>query len=67
MELLGLMFNRRARRAVRGLAVLRHSYEHLLMTAVVEGSLEVRRSYYQDYVDALEIIGTRAEWVAKAL
>jgi hypothetical protein len=67
MELLGLVFNRRVRRAVRGLEVLRRSYEHLLVTAVLEGSLEVRRSYYQDYVDALEIIGARAEWVAKAL
>ena len=66
-ELTVLLFSKRARRAVHGLVVLRRSYEHVLLMAALEGARDVPRPYYQDYVDALDIIGARAEWIARAL
>jgi hypothetical protein len=62
-----LLFNSRARQAVYGLSLLRRTYGHILVMAALEGSRDVPRPYYQDYVDALEIISGRAEWIAKAL
>jgi hypothetical protein len=67
MKLYALVCDRRGRRALQGLPVLRRTYEHVSVMATLEGAREVRRPYYQDYVDALEIIGVRAEWIAKAL
>jgi hypothetical protein len=64
---LRLLFNRRARQAVRGVVMLRRAHEYVLVMAALEGSRDVRRPYYEDYVDALEILGTRALLVAKAL
>jgi hypothetical protein len=64
---IGSLFNSRARQTVRGLAVLRRTYEYVLVTAALEGVREERRLYYEGYVDALEILGTRALWVAKTL
>jgi hypothetical protein len=66
-EVLTLLFNRRARRAVQGLVMLRRAYEHVLVTATLEGVRPVRRPYYEDYVDALDILGARAAWIAKSL
>ncbi len=62
-----LLFDSRARDAVHGLRLLRRTHGHVLAMAALEGSRGAPRTYYQDYVDALEIIGARAEWVAKAL
>jgi hypothetical protein len=62
-----LLFSRRARRAMRGLKLLRRAYEHVLVMATLEGVHPVRRSYYADYVDALNILGARALLVAKTL
>jgi hypothetical protein len=62
-----LLFNRRARRAVRGLVMLRRAYEHVLVMAALEGAREIRMPYYEAYVDALEILGARALFVAGAL
>ena len=62
-----LLFNRRARRAVLGLVMLRRAYEHVLVMAALEGAREIRRPYYEAYVDALEILGARALFVAGAL
>jgi hypothetical protein len=64
MKLYALVCDRRGRRALQGLAVLRRTYERASVMAALEGGREVRRPYYQDYVDALEIIGVRAEWIA---
>jgi hypothetical protein len=62
-----LLFNRRARKVVLGLVKLRRAYEHVLVMAALEGAREVRRPYYEAYVDALEILGARALFVAGAL
>ena len=62
-----MLFNRRARRAVLGLVMLRRAYEHVLVMAALEGAREIRRPYYEAYVDALEILGARALFVARAL
>jgi hypothetical protein len=62
-----LLFNRRARRAVRGLVLLRRAYEHVLVMATLEGVRPVRRPYYEDYVDALNILGARAVLIARSL
>jgi hypothetical protein len=64
---LGLLFSRRARRAVRGVGLLRRSHEHLVLMAVLEGSCAVPGPYYEAYLDALEILGARALLVAKTL
>jgi hypothetical protein len=66
-EVLCLLFSRRARRAVHGLEMLRRAYEHLLVTATLEGVRPVRRPYYEDYVDALDILGARAAMIARSL
>jgi hypothetical protein len=46
--------------------MLRRAYEHVLVMASLESVREDRRPYYEGYVDALEILGTRALWVARA-
>jgi hypothetical protein len=66
-QLACLLLNRRARQTVLGLVMLRRAHEHVLMMAALEGVREDRRLYYDGYVDALEILGTRALWVARAL
>ena len=61
-------FSSRARRAVRGIEVLRRSYEYVLVMAALEGTRDGQpRPYYEAYVDALEILGMRAMLVAKSL
>lgn len=61
-------FTCRERRAVRGLEVLRRSYEYVLVMAALEGSRDGQpRPYYEAYVDALEILGMRAMMVARSL
>jgi hypothetical protein len=62
-----LLFNSRARRAVRGVVMLRRAYEYVLVMAALEGSRDGGRNYYESYVDALEILGARALLVAKTL
>jgi hypothetical protein len=64
---IGSLFNSRARQTVRGLAMLRRTYEYVLVMAALEGSREDSGLYYEAYVDALEILGGRALWVAKTL
>lgn len=59
-----LLLSRRTRRALRGLTKLRRAYEHVLVMATLEGVRPVRRGYYQDYVDALGILGARATAIA---
>ncbi len=66
-EVLTLLFSRRARRAVQGLVMLRRAYEHVLVMATLEGVRPVRRPYYEDYVDALNILGARAALIARSL
>jgi hypothetical protein len=66
-EVLTLLFSRRARRAVHGLVMLRRAYEHVLVMATLEGVRPVRRPYYEDYVDALNILGARAALIARSL
>lgn len=61
------LFNGRARQTLHGLAVLRRTYEYVLVMAALEGARENRGPYYEGYVDALEIVSARALWVAKAL
>jgi hypothetical protein len=66
---IGSLFNSRARQTVRGLALLRRTYEYVLVMAALEGAREDPGLglYYEGYVDALEIVSARALWVAKAL
>jgi hypothetical protein len=66
-EVSTLLFSRRARRAVHGLRMLRRAYEHVLVMATLEGVRPVRRPYYEDYVDALNILGARAVMIARSL
>jgi hypothetical protein len=66
-QLVCLLLNRRARQAVHGLVMLHRAYEHVLVMAALEGVRDDRRVYYEGYVDALEILGARALWVARAL
>ena len=66
LRLVALLFSRRARRAVRGVDMLRRSYEHVLVMAALEGSRPVPGPYYEAYLDALEILGARALLVAKS-
>jgi hypothetical protein len=66
-EMLALLFSRRARRAVQGLALLRRAYEHVLVMATLEGVRPVRRTYYEAYVDALNILGARATLISRSL
>jgi hypothetical protein len=60
-----LLLSRRTRRALKGLVRLRRAYEHVLVMATLEGVRPVRRPYYQDYVDALGILGARAVAIAQ--
>jgi hypothetical protein len=62
-----LLFSRRARHAVHGLVMLRRSYEHVVVMATLEGVRPVRRPYYEDYVDALNILCARAALIARSL
>ncbi len=64
-ELPVLLLSRRTRRALLGLMLLRRAYEHVLVMATLEGVRPVRRPYYQDYVDALGILGARAAAIAQ--
>ena len=64
-EVSTLLFSRRARRAVHGLVMLRRAYEHVLVMAALEGVRGARSEYYEDYVDALNILGARATLIAK--
>ena len=66
-EVLSFLFSRRARRAVQGLVMLRRAYEHVLVMATLEGVRPMRRPYYEDYVDALNILGARAALIARSL
>jgi hypothetical protein len=66
-EVPALLFSRRARRAVRGLVILRRAYEYVVVMAALEGVQPAARPYYEAYVDALTILGARATSVAKAL
>jgi hypothetical protein len=66
-EVPALLFSRRARRAVRGLVILRRAYEYVVEMAALEGVQPAPRPYYEAYVDALTILGARASSVAKAL
>jgi RecB family endonuclease NucS len=66
-NLLRLLFNRRTRRAVRGLIVLRHVNEYVLVLATLEGVRTGRTAYYEAYVDALNILGERAKLITWSL
>ena len=66
-EVSTLLFSRRARRAVHGLVMLRRAYEHVLVMAALEGVRGAQSPYYEDYVDALDILGARAAWIARSL
>ena len=66
-EVLCLLFSRHARRTVYGLVVLRRTHEYVSVRAALEGTLEDRETYYEGYVDALEILGARALLLAKGL
>jgi hypothetical protein len=66
-EVATLLFSRRARHAVQGLVMLRRAYEYVLVMATLEGVRPVRRPYYEDYVDALNILGARAALIARSL
>ncbi len=54
-EVPALLFSRRARRAVRGLVILRRVHEYVVVMAALEGVQPVRRPYYEAYVDVLTI------------
>ncbi len=47
--------------------MLRRAYEHVLVMAALEGARGARSQYYEDYVDALDILGARSTWVARSL
>ena len=66
-EVSTLLFSRRARRAVHGLVMLRRAYEHVLVMAALEGVRGARSEYYEDYVDALDILGARSAMIARSL
>jgi hypothetical protein len=66
-EVVYLLFSRHARRTVYGLVVLRRIHEYVLIRAALEGTQDDRETYYEGYVDALEILGARALLLAKAL
>ena len=62
-----LLLSRRARRALRGLMMLRRAYGYVLLMATVEGAQPVRRPHYQGYVDALNVLAAKATLIAKTL
>jgi hypothetical protein len=47
--------------------MLRRAYEYVLVMAALEGVRPVRGPYYEDYVDALAILGARAAVIARSL
>jgi hypothetical protein len=47
--------------------MLRRAYEHVLVTATLEGARQERRPYYEDCVDALNILSARATLIARNL
>jgi hypothetical protein len=61
------LFGRRVRRGVEGLVMLRRVYEYVFVMAALEGARDFRRPCYEGYVDALEILGSRALLIAKSL
>jgi hypothetical protein len=52
---------------VQGLVMLRRAYEHVLVMAALEGVRGARSPYYEDYVDALNILGARSALIARSL
>lgn len=66
-ELPAWLCSRRARRAARGMVILRRAYEYVLVMAVMEGAMPVRRPYYEGYVDALNLLGAKAALIARTL
>jgi hypothetical protein len=52
---------------VHGLVMLRRAYEHVLVMAALEAVRPERGPYYEDYVDALTILGARAAVIARSL
>jgi hypothetical protein len=66
-EVWTLLFSRRGRQAAHGIAMLRRAYEYVLVMAALEGVRPVRGPYYEDYVDALAILGARAAVIARSL
>jgi hypothetical protein len=66
-ELARLLFNARARQALRGLMMLRRAYDHVFVMATVEGVRPIRRPYYEAYVDALNILAAKTTLIARAL
>ena len=66
-ELPALLVSSRARRAVRGLVVLRRAYEYVVVRAALEGVQPDPNPYYEAYVDALNGLGARASSVARSL
>ena len=65
--LVDLLFSRRVRQGIQGLVMLRRVYEYVFVMAALEGARDVRRPCYEGYVDALEILGSRALLIAKSL
>ena len=66
-ELLTLMLDQRARRALRGLMMLRRVYEHVLVMATVEHSRAGSSIYREGYLDTLNIIVAKAAMIARTL
>jgi len=62
-----LLFHRRLRQTLRGLELLRHAYEHVFILAAQEDTRAGDKTYYQAYVDALEILGSKSLLVAGSL
>jgi hypothetical protein len=62
-----LLLNGRARRALRGLMMLRRVYEYVLLMATIEGMQPVPRPHYQGYVDALNVVAAKANLIASTL
>jgi hypothetical protein len=52
---------------VHGLVMLRRAHEHVLVMAALEGVRGARSEYYEDYVDALNILGARSAMIARSL
>ena len=50
---------------MNGLVMLRRAYEHVLVMSALEGVRGAPSPYYEDYVDALNILGARATLIAK--
>jgi hypothetical protein len=61
------LLDRQVQQAVEGLALLRRAYEHVLVLAVLEGAQAVRRDDYEGDVDALRLLSSKAEFIARKL